>query len=173
MDSTKEDNQKILIANSKSKNQNRTNISKGNFFKQFIKLSFIILIVFGLYLLFFGKSTAEEVDESVKIENWVSKKEWVTFVKEDNVNNSFIRTFLNNSATSLKYKASKGAEDAATVIIILIILFGAIPILIPAMTVILFINDLYYSNPFGFIGSYYDWLILNIKLIFAIFGLYL
>jgi di/tricarboxylate transporter len=97
VDSTKEDNQKILIANSKSKNQNRTNISKGNFFKQFIKLSFIILIVFGLYLLFFGKSTAEEVDESVKIENWVSKKEWVTFVKEDNVNNSFIRTFLNNS----------------------------------------------------------------------------
>ena len=158
MDSTKEDNQKILIANSKSKNQNRTNISKGNFFKQFIKLSFIILIVFGLYLLFFGKSTAEEVDESVKIENWVSKKEWVTFVKEDNVNNSFIRTFLNNSSTSLKYKASKGAEDAATVIIILIILF---------------INDLYYSNPFGFIGAYYDWLILNIKLIFAIFGLYL
>ena len=86
---------------------------------------------------------------------------------------SSARTFLNNSATSLKYKASKGAEDAATVIIILIILFGAIPILIPAMTVILFINDLYYSNPFGFIGSYYDWLILNIKLIFAIFGIYL
>lgn len=48
-----------------------------------------------------------------------------------------------------------------------------IPILIPAMTLILFINDLYYSNPFGFIGAYYDWLILNIKLIFAIFGLYL
>ena len=111
--------------------------------------------------------------KSVKIEHWVSKKEWVTFVKEDNINNSFIRTFLNNSATSLKYKASKGAEDAATVIIILIILFVAIPILIPAMTVILFINDLYYSNPFGFIGSYYDWLILNIKLIFAIFGIYL
>lgn len=35
------------------------------------------------------------------------------------------------------------------------------------MTLILFINDLYYSNPFGFIGAYYDWLILNIKLIFA------
>ena len=101
MDSTKEDNQKILISNSKSKNQNRATISKVNFFKQFIKLSFIVLIVFGLYLLFFGKSTTEEVDKSVKIENWVSKKEWVTFVKEDNVNNSFIRTFLNNSSTSL------------------------------------------------------------------------